>query len=200
MTLKGYVPLAGTTAKVQHWVARITKASCAHNVLVMNANGYRVTLASLKDSSTFSEENTMVVEQVADYPSPEQGRDVSRETDKFHVDASLHSEKLWEEFVMRSRRYIEDKKWTDAYKKLIWQASKGRPLYFHGAEAATYTKDGKFTESVFAKNYPDLVTEYTRFVTEKKLDVEALKADHPDIFEDCRAPTLRPKNNPVVPE
>ena len=200
MTPKGSVPLAGTTAKVQHWVARITKASCAHSVLVMNANGYHVRLDSSKDSSTFSEENIMAVEQLPDLPSPQRGPGVSQETDKFHVDASLHSEKLWEEFVMRSRRYNEDKKWTDAYKKLIWQASKGRPLYFRGAEAATYTKDGKFTESVFNKNYPDLVAEYTRFVTEKKLDVEALKAEHPEIFEDCRAPTLRPKNNPVVPE
>lgn len=137
-------------------------------------------------------------------PPAEPQLDDSRATDKpkelppYHLDGNSFVAQLWEEFVMRKKRQIEDKKWTDAYQKKIYEQSQNRPLHLNGAKVASYTQDGNFTETWFHKEQPELAREYTRPVTEMKLDREALLRDHPKVYEQYRAPTMRIENNPTA--
>lgn len=118
---------------------------------------------------------------------------------EFPLDYNSALRDTWAEYVMRSRRMLDDKKWTEAFKKLLWAESQGRPVMFQGAQVASYTRDGNFTKSKFEAEQPELAAEFTRYVTEMALDVEALRARYPKVYEAYRAPTLRLKNEPVVP-
>lgn len=118
---------------------------------------------------------------------------------EFPLDYNAGLRDAWAEYVMRSRRMLDDKKWTEAFKKLLWAESQGRPVMYQGAQVASYTRDGNFTRSKFEAEQPELAAEFTRYVTEMALDVEALRAAYPKVYEAYRAPTLRLKNEPVVP-
>lgn len=55
----------------------------------------------------------------------------------------------------------------------------------------TYKGNGKFSRKDFIAAETALAVQYTRDVTEEKLDVEALQADKPDLYEAYRGRVLR---------
>ena len=85
----------------------------------------------------------------------------------------------------------EAKKWAEAatvLKKRI-QAEMGdtTEATVGGKLTFTWRHTGQFAEKRFAADHPDLVTKYTRTVTRDEFDVEALKAEHIDLFTAYRA-------------
>src|SRR3954466_1391903 len=85
----------------------------------------------------------------------------------------------------------EAKKWADAatvLKKRI-QADMGdsTAATVDGELTFTWRHTGQFAEKRFAADHPHLVTKYPRTVTRDELDVEALKAEHLDLFTVYRA-------------
>jgi hypothetical protein len=61
-----------------------------------------------------------------------------------------------------------------------------------GKEQAVYRHDGRFSTKRFSEDLPHLATQYTKWHAVSYLDEEALAADHPMLFEQYRARTLRP--------
>lgn len=55
-----------------------------------------------------------------------------------------------------------------------------------GEEVFTYAPINRFAAGDFAKEHPVLAKEFTRPVVTDELDVEALKAAHPALFEQYR--------------
>lgn len=60
-----------------------------------------------------------------------------------------------------------------------------------GKPAFTWRHTGQFNPRRFTADHPDLVTKYTRPITREELDVEALKAEHGDLFTAYRARVFR---------
>jgi putative phage-type endonuclease len=60
-------------------------------------------------------------------------------------------------------------------------------------DAALYTwkQNGQFSQKRFRAQYPDLADKHTRLITGPDLDVEAVRAEHPDAYRACRARVLR---------
>ncbi|HLL68843.1 MAG TPA: hypothetical protein VK453_24485 [Micromonosporaceae bacterium] len=56
-----------------------------------------------------------------------------------------------------------------------------------GQTVATYRHTGQFSTRRFTLEQPDLATKYTRTVTREELDLEAVKAEQPDLFAVYRA-------------
>lgn len=63
-----------------------------------------------------------------------------------------------------------------------------------GAEVVTWKQNGTFASSRFAAEHPALVEQFTRPLP--ALDTEALKRDHPDVYDSYRARVLRVPANP----
>lgn len=61
-----------------------------------------------------------------------------------------------------------------------------------GQELAVYRHDGRFSGKKFTDDLPHLAARYTKWRAESYLDEDALKIDHPMLFEQYRARTLRP--------
>lgn len=61
-----------------------------------------------------------------------------------------------------------------------------------GTKVATWKRNGTFSTGRFTAAEPALVAEYTQLVTTERLDVDGIKRDHPDLYEQHRARVLRP--------
>lgn len=101
----------------------------------------------------------------------------------------------WNDFVTIHARHAEDKKWLDVFKDKLREHLNGQDseVRVNGNLAATVVRDGLFAYKKFTEENPHLADQYTRFVTEKKLDTKALEADHPALFEQYRATSVRLK-------
>lgn len=73
---------------------------------------------------------------------------------------------------------------------LIGEATEAKTA--DGTPIATWKRNGTFAPARFAVAEPELAAEYTRAVTVEKLDVDAIKRDHPETWEAHRARVLRP--------
>lgn len=102
----------------------------------------------------------------------------------------------WNDFMERHARHAEDKKWLDIFKDKLREHLNGKDseVRVNGNLAATVVRDGLFAYKKFTEENPHLADQYTRFVTEKKLDVEALRTDHPALFDNYKATSVRIKN------
>lgn len=60
-----------------------------------------------------------------------------------------------------------------------------------GRDVAFYRHDGRFSAKRFTEEMSHIANQYTRTRTETYLDEEALKADHPFLYTQYRARTLR---------
>jgi putative phage-type endonuclease len=63
-------------------------------------------------------------------------------------------------------------------------------------EVATWRRNGVFSESALARNYPELHEQLLVPVTSMRVDVERLKREHPDAYAASRARVLRVTKNP----
>ncbi len=73
---------------------------------------------------------------------------------------------------------------------LIGEATEAKTA--DGTPIATWKRNGTFAPARFTAAEPELAAEYTRAVTVEKLDVDAIKRDHPETWESYRARVLRP--------
>lgn len=118
---------------------------------------------------------------------------------EFMLDYNSALQAIWTELQMRKARMLDDSKWCKLAQEKIWAESQGRPITLHGAQVATYERDGNFARKVFEAEQPELTEKYTRIIATDALDVEALRRDYPKVYEAYRAPTLRFKTMPVAP-
>lgn len=118
---------------------------------------------------------------------------------EFPLDYNSALQDIWKELQMRKARMLDDSKWCKLAQEKIWAESQGRPITLHGAQVATYERDGNFARKVFEAEQPELTERYTRIIATDALDVEALRRDYPKVYEAYRAPTLRFKTMPVAP-
>ncbi|MEI4273902.1 YqaJ viral recombinase family protein [Klenkia sp. LSe6-5] len=58
----------------------------------------------------------------------------------------------------------------------------------------TWRRNGAFSPAALAASWPDLAAELTGPVEVERLDIDRLKADHPEIYAACRARVLRVAN------
>jgi plasmid stabilization system protein ParE len=61
-----------------------------------------------------------------------------------------------------------------------------------GRAVAFYRHDGRFSVKRFTEDMPHIASQYMRERVETSLDEAALKADHPYLYTQYRARTLRP--------
>lgn len=208
--------LAGITAKVRRSEARIMKAYSALRAQEMRREDPLPGEQSCQTSSTSSEEHMALTEpnyfdqatQQLDLNPADEAALAASFTEielpeipegEYPLDYNTDLQKIWAELQMRKARQLDDKKWCELAQRKLWAESKGRPITLNGAQVASYTRDGNFTRTQFEAEQPELAEKYTRWVTEQKLDTEALRTEHPKVYEAYRAPTLRFKNNPVAP-
>lgn len=118
---------------------------------------------------------------------------------EFPLDYNSALQAIWTELQMRKARMLDDSKWCKLAQEKIWAESQGRPITLHGAQVATYERDGNFARKVFEAEQPELTEKYTRIIATDALDVEALRRDYPKVYEAYRARTLRFKTMPVAP-
>jgi hypothetical protein len=60
-----------------------------------------------------------------------------------------------------------------------------------GRELAFYRHDGRFSPKQFTQDLPHLADKFTRWKAKPFIDEEALKAEHPMLYKQYRARTLR---------
>lgn len=65
-------------------------------------------------------------------------------------------------------------------------------LLADGKQVASYKFDGRFLAKKFTSDLPHLAAQYTSWRPAEFLDEESLAKDHPLLFEQYRARTLRP--------
>lgn len=65
-------------------------------------------------------------------------------------------------------------------------------LLADGRQVASYKFDGRFSVKRFSEDLPHLAEQYTRWRPESYVDEKELEKDHPLLFEQYRARTLRP--------
>lgn len=93
---------------------------------------------------------------------------------------------------------LEDKKWVEAFQDKVYEQSRNRDLWLNGVKVAQYKQTGNFTRKWFEAEQPELTQQYTRLVTKEELDTEAIRRDHPELWEKYRAPTMLIENNPIA--
>lgn len=85
----------------------------------------------------------------------------------------------------------EAKKWTEAATTLKKRVQSVMGDFTEGLIAGqpafTWKHTGQFNARRFAQDHADLVTKYTVTRTVEELDVDALKAEHGDLFTAYRA-------------
>lgn len=102
----------------------------------------------------------------------------------FHLDSV---EMLWAEFRMRHAREAEDTRWMKEFKATIKQvAADAEEFHLRNVKVAMFVP-GALNRSLLADEQPDLVKQYTRHVVKEEFDEEAFAKDHPDLFTQYRS-------------
>lgn len=114
-------------------------------------------------------------------------RDKGKVVTKFSLDQITMQ---WQEFVLRRKRHREDKKWLDEFTPLLKKLSGNANQYLLQGRQVAKLVPGQFNLAELETEQPDLVKEYTRFVTEQKFDEAGFKKDHPDLWEQYRVRRL----------
>ena len=60
-----------------------------------------------------------------------------------------------------------------------------------GLPVAVYRHDGRFSAKKFTEDLPHIADKYTRWEAKPFIDEKTLKSDHPGLYEQYRARTLR---------
>jgi len=121
----------------------------------------------------------------------ESSRELVKPADKKVTKFSLDQFTMqWQEFVLRRKRQREDKKWLDEFTPLLKKLSGNASKYLLQGREVAKLVPGQFNLAELETEQPDLVQEYTRFVTEQKFDEAAFKKDHPDLWEQYRVRRL----------
>jgi hypothetical protein len=101
---------------------------------------------------------------------------------------------LFEEFLNRHSRHAEDERWLKEFKAEIRRLSNDAEVYrYKGRIVAVDERNGKFALSKLAETDPDLVAQYTHWVTTERFDEEAFRQDHPKIWAQMRAQSFKVK-------
>lgn len=99
---------------------------------------------------------------------------------------------LWPDYLAAKARIKEDTKVVDAFQELLaLRMGDKTELQLHGVKIAKYARDGVFAFRRFEEEQGVLAEKFTNYVTEKKLDVEALRREHPRIFAGYLARSMR---------
>lgn len=99
---------------------------------------------------------------------------------------------LHEEFLVRKARLEEDEQWIKLYKEKLDLLSGGAESFIlDGREVATYERNGNLNTKNLEAEHPEVITKYTRLVTELKFDREAFAKDEPQLFARYRAKVFR---------
>lgn len=96
----------------------------------------------------------------------------------------------WDEFVMRRKRMKEDKKWTDQFTKLLKELMGEAKVLQLGGNQVGSLVPGQLDQSLLNEEQPDIVKQYTRYVTEQKFDAVAFQAEQPKLYEQYRVQRL----------
>lgn len=98
----------------------------------------------------------------------------------------------YEEFLIREPRLREDNLWIEEFKAQLDRISGGAEHFsLNGREVLTYKRNGNLNAKKLEAEHPDLVSKYTRLVTELKLDKAALERDEPEIYNAFKAKVFR---------
>lgn len=91
---------------------------------------------------------------------------------------------------MRRKRMKEDKKWTDKFTKLLKELMGEAKILLLGGNQVGSLVPGQLDQSLLNEEQPDIVKQYTRYVTEEKFDTAAFQAEQPELYEQYRVQRL----------
>lgn len=98
----------------------------------------------------------------------------------------------WARLREAQRRLEDAQKEVALYRDRFDEVIGGREhITSDGNDVAFYRHDGRFSAKRFTEDMPHIAASYTRERTESFLDEDALKRDHPYLYAQYRARTLR---------
>jgi hypothetical protein len=99
----------------------------------------------------------------------------------------------WARLRDAQRRADDAQKEVDLYRDRFDEIIGDRDhITADGRDVAFYRHDGRFSVKRFRNDMPHIAAQYTKIREETYLDEEALKTDHPYLYKQYRARTLRP--------
>lgn len=103
------------------------------------------------------------------------------------VDLSAYEEKYL--LYRQARQHLERyeklvKEYKAEFQRLMGDAT---TAIIHGQQVFTYDHTDTFRRTQFVEEHPVLAKEYTRPVYKEELDLEALRRDHPAVYEQYRS-------------
>lgn len=96
----------------------------------------------------------------------------------------------WREFLSRKARAKDDKKYIDEFGNILKAMAKDAKGFSVGGVQVAQLVSGGLNKSLLAKEQPEVIKQYTRYMTTEQFDEQAFKGAEPELWNRYRAQRL----------